>query len=124
MYEQIGGQAVIDKLVNDFYDVMASDPNAAAVMATHSGLEMSVTREKLRTFLSGWLGGPQLYLEKFGHPRLRMRHFPFKISQTEAMQWLYCMKLALEKSTIDPVTQEKLMAAFENVALMLKNQKD
>lgn len=124
MYEQIGGQAVIDKLVNDFYDVMASDPNAAAVMATHSGLEMSVTREKLRTFLSGWLGGPQLYLEKFGHPRLRMRHFPFKISQIEAMQWLYCMKLALEKSTIDPVTQEKLMAAFENVALMLKNQKD
>jgi hemoglobin len=124
MYEQIGGQAVIDKLVNDFYDIMSSDQSASAVFSTHAGLEMSVTREKLRTFLSGWLGGPQLYLEKFGHPRLRMKHFPFKISQTEAMQWLYCMKLALEKSSIEPVIQAKLMDAFENVALMLKNQQD
>ena len=122
MYEQIGGQKVIDQLVEDFYSIMRSHPEAEAVLATHAGRDMLGSREKLRSFLSGWLGGPQLYLEKFGHPRLRMRHFPFKIGEKEAAQWMFCMKEALKKSPIDLASQEKLLSALGDVALMLKNQ--
>lgn len=88
-------------------------------MATHAGRDVRESAEKLKFFLSGWTGGPQLYLEKHGHPRLRMRHSPFKIGAKEADQWLYCMRKALAKSSIEPGVQEELMAAFIPVAAML-----
>ena len=119
MYEKIGGLEVIDKLVNDFYEIMSTDPVAEDCFATHSGRDIRDSAEKLKYFLSGWTGGPQLYLEKHGHPRLRMRHFPFKIGPKEADQWLYCMRKALAKSTIDPGMQEQLLVAFEQVTTML-----
>lgn len=119
MYEKIGGLEVIDKLVNDFYEIMSTDPVAEDCFATHSGRDIRDSAEKLKYFLSGWTGGPQLYLEKHGHPRLRMRHFPFKIGPKEADQWLYCMRKALAKSTIDPGMQEQLMTAFSQVTEML-----
>ena len=119
MYEKIGGLEVIDKLVNDFYEIMSTDPVAEDCFATHSGRDIRDSAEKLKFFLSGWTGGPQLYLEKHGHPRLRMRHFPFKIGPKEADQWLYCMRKALAKSPIEPGMQEQLMVAFEQVTTML-----
>jgi hemoglobin len=119
MYEKIGGFEVIDKLVNDFYEIMSTDPVAEDCMATHSGRDIRDSAEKLKFFLSGWTGGPQLYLEKHGHPRLRMRHFPFKIGPKEADQWLYCMRKALLKSPIDPGIQEQLLNAFLQVTTML-----
>jgi hemoglobin len=119
MYEKIGGLEVIDKLVNDFYEMMSTDPVAEDCFATHLGRDIRESAEKLKFFLSGWTGGPQLYLEKHGHPRLRMRHFPFKIGPKEADQWLYCMRKALAKSTIDPGMQEELLVAFEQVTTML-----
>lgn len=119
MYDRIGGFEVIDKLVNDFYEIMSTDPVAEDCFATHSGIDIRSSAEKLKFFLSGWTGGPQLYLEKFGHPRLRMRHFPFKIGPKEADQWLYCMRQALAKSEIDPGVQEELMNAFGQVTAMI-----
>lgn len=119
MYEKIGGLDVIDKLVDDFYEIMSTDPAAQDCFATHSGRDIRISAEKLKYFLSGWTGGPQLYLEKYGHPRLRMRHFPFKIGAKEADQWLYCMRKALAKSPIEPGQQEALLNAFEQVTLML-----
>jgi hemoglobin len=119
MYNQIGGIEVIDKLVNDFYEIMSTDPVAEDCLATHSGRDIRESAEKLKAFLSGWTGGPQLYLEKYGHPRLRMRHFPFKIGPKEGDQWLYCMRKALAKSPIDPGVQEALMNAFGQVVTML-----
>lgn len=124
MYEKIGGLEVIDKLVNDFYEIMSTDPVAEDCFATHSGRDIRESAEKLKFFLSGWTGGPQLYLEKHGHPRLRMRHFPFKIGPKEADQWLYCMRKALTKSTIDPGMQEQLMTAFAQVTTMLTGNHD
>ena len=124
MYEKIGGLEVIDKLVNDFYEIMSTDPVAEDCFATHSGRDIRESAEKLKYFLSGWTGGPQLYLEKHGHPRLRMRHFPFKIGPKEADQWLYCMRKALAKSTIDPGMQEQLLVAFEQVTTMLTGTHD
>lgn len=119
MYEKIGGFDVIDKLVNDFYEIMSTDPVAEDCFATHSGRDIRDSAEKLKFFLSGWTGGPQLYLEKHGHPRLRMRHFPFRIGPKEADQWLYCMRKALAISAIEPGMQEKLLTAFEQVTTML-----
>lgn len=122
MYHRMGGIEVIDKLVNDFYEIMSTDPLAEEVFATHRGLEIRASAEKLKFFLSGWTGGPQLYLKKYGHPRLRMRHFPFKIGPKEADQWLYCMRKALAKSPIAPGEQEELLTAFGQLTQMLRNQ--
>lgn len=119
MYEAIGGQEVIDKLVDDFYEIMRTDPVAKDCLATHAGKDISESAHKLKFFLSGWLGGPQLYLEKFGHPRLRMRHQPFPIGLKEAEQWMYCMKLAMRKSTIPIEIQDQLYDSFIQVAQML-----
>jgi hemoglobin len=119
MYEKIGGMDVIDKLVDDFYEVMSTDVQAQDCFATHSGRDIKESAEKLKAFLSGWTGGPPLYMEKYGHPRLRMRHFPFKIGPKEGDQWLYCMRKALTKSPIDPGVQEELMTAFQHVTNML-----
>jgi len=119
MYDSVGGQEVIDQLVDDFYQIMATDPVAKDCFATHAGRDISESAHKLKYFLSGWLGGPQLYLEKFGHPRLRMRHNPFPIGVKEAEQWLYCMKKALAKSVIKPEIQEQMYGAFVQVATML-----
>ena len=122
MYDKIGGFEVIDKLVNDFYEIMSTDPVAEDCFATHSGRDIRDSAEKLKFFLSGWTGGPQLYLEKIGHPKLRMRHFPFKIGPKEADQWLYCMRKALAQSSIEPGVQEHLMVAFKNVTDMLSER--
>ena len=119
MYESVGGQEVIDKLVDDFYEIMATDPVAKDCLATHQGKDFSESAHKLKYFLSGWLGGPQLYVEAFGHPRLRMRHNPFPIGVKEAEQWLYCMKMALAKSTIGAELQVQMYEAFLQVAQML-----
>lgn len=122
MYQKLGGMDVIEKLVNDFYEIMSTDPVAEDCFATHSGRDIRESAEKLKFFLSGWTGGPQLYMEKYGHPRLRMRHFPFKIGPKEADQWLYCMRKALAKSEIEPGLQEQLMVGFKNVTDMLSGQ--
>ena len=124
MYEKIGGFDVIDRLVDDFYGIMSTDPVAQDCFATHSGRDIRESAEKLKFFLSGWTGGPQLYMEKYGHPRLRMRHFPFTIGVKEADQWLYCMRKALGRSPIDPGIQEQLMQSFEQVTEMLKGTRD
>lgn len=124
VYQRMGGFPVIDKLVDDFYEIMSTDPAAKDCFDTHEGRDIKKAGEKLKAFLSGWTGGPQLYLEKYGHPRLRMRHFRFKTTPLEGEQWLYCMRKALAKSSIDPVTQEELMHAFKHITNMLAENHD
>ena len=119
MFNEIGGEVVINKLVDDFYQIMSHDPNAKECFETHAGRDINDSAQKLKAFLSGWTGGPQLYLEKYGHPRLRMRHFPFKIGKREGEQWLYCMNETLKLSTISQSLQLQLMEAFKNVVQML-----
>jgi hemoglobin len=124
VYEKIGGLPVIDKLVDDFYQIMSTDPLAVECFATHAGREIRESAEKLKAFLSGWTGGPQLYLEKYGHPKLRMRHFPFKFGIKEGEQWLYCMKKALSISPIPSHLQEEMMNAFQGIVNMLVQGRD
>ncbi len=122
VYHRIGGEKFIGTLVDDFYHIMQTDPFAKDCLATHAGRNIQGSSEKLKAFLSGWLGGPQLFVEKYGHPRLRMRHFPFIIGESESEQWLYCMKVALEKSQLPQEEQNNLIEAFRGLTKLIKNR--
>src|SRR5215207_7082075 len=121
LYDLIGGEPGLRALVNRFYDVMDSSLEAERIRGFHAK-SLNQSREKLFMFLSGWSGGPQLYVERFGHPRLRMRHMPFAIGTVERDQWLWCMNKALEESQLDPQVVEYLKARFAETADFLRNQ--
>ncbi|HSH98935.1 MAG TPA: group II truncated hemoglobin, partial [Methyloradius sp.] len=93
-YELLGGAENgtenIRKLVETFYDLMDTDPKAKPIRAMHPA-DLTSAREKLFMFLTGWTGGPQLYIERYGHPFLRKRHMPFAIDESARDQWMYCM---------------------------------
>jgi hemoglobin len=100
---------------------MDASPEAQNIRRLH-GKSLNQSREKLFMFLSGWSGGPQLYVERFGHPRLRMRHMPFTIGTVERDQWLWCMNKALDESQLDPRVVEFLKVRFAETADFLRNQ--
>ena len=121
LYEMIGGESGLHSLVDRFYDIMDSAPEAAKIRSFHAK-SLKQSREKLFMFLSGWSGGPQLYVQRFGHPRLRMRHLPFSIGTIERDQWLWCMNKALEESRLDPRVVALLKVRFAEVADFMRNQ--
>jgi hemoglobin len=120
LYEMLGGETGLRSLVDRFYDLMDSSPEAATIRAFHAN-SLKQSREKLFMFLSGWSGGPQLYVERFGHPRLRMRHMPFVIGTVERNQWLWCMNKALDESQLYPRVVEYLKVRFAEVADFMRN---
>jgi hemoglobin len=121
IYELIGGESGLRALVNRFYDLMDSAPEAARIRAFHpKSLEQS--REKLIMFLSGWSGGPPLYVERFGHPRLRLRHLPFLIGNQERDEWLWCMRSALGETSFPPDTVAYLNQRFAEIADSMRNR--
>ena len=123
MYEMLGGEAGLRSLVDRFYDIMDSSPEAERIRSFHAK-SLKQSREKLFLFLCGWSGGPQLYVERFGHPRLRMRHMPFPIGSVERDQWLWCMNKALDESRLDARLVELLKKRFAEVADFMRNQPD
>jgi len=124
-YELLGGDASakenIRQLVDTFYDVMDSDVKAADLRAIHSA-DLTEAREKLFMFLTGWTGGPQLYIERYGHPRLRARHMPFAIGESERDQWMYCMISAMHKIGIEEPLLTKLATQLYGVADFMRNK--
>lgn len=120
-YERLGGEKSVRELVNRFYDLMDSRPDTLELRRIHAP-DLSDARNKLFMFLSGWLGGPSLYIEKFGHPRLRQRHMPFAIGELERDQWMLCIHQAMLEMNIDSVLQEELYAALYKTADFMRNQ--
>ena len=120
-YELIGGDAGVRRLVDRFYDLMDSAPEAATIRRLHAA-SLKASRDKLRLFLTGWTGGPQLYVEKFGHPKLRMRHFPFAISSRERDEWLWCMDRALDEQEMPAALREALRRRLHDLADHMRNQ--
>ena len=120
-YELIGAESGVRELVDRFYDYMDAEPEAADVRAMHAN-SLRASREKLFLFLSGWLGGPDLYVRKYGHPMLRRRHLPFAIGQRERDQWMHCMRRALDDMSLDPALKSKLEKAFRATADHMRNQ--
>ena len=120
-YERIGGEEKIRALVTRFYDHMDELPETYGIRKLHAE-DLSGSRQKLYDFLTGWMGGPQLYVEKHGHPMLRRRHLPFPIGDSERDQWMYCMRLALNEVVEDEKLRAELLQAFTKVADHMRNQ--
>lgn len=120
-YDLLGGADGVRRLVDRFYDLMDSAPEAAVVRALHAR-SLKSSRDKLYMFLSGWTGGPQLYMEKHGHPRLRMRHFPFSIGARERDEWLWCMRRALDEHELPEELREDLWHRFMILADHMRNR--
>ena len=122
-FELLGGVTQVRNLVEHFYDVMDSDPKAATIRAMHPA-DLTPAREKLFMFLTGWTGGPQLYMERYGHPRLRARHLPFSIGEVERDQWMYCMVRAMHIMQIEEPVMVKLAEALWGVADFMRNRQE
>ncbi len=120
-YEWVGGDARVRALVDRFYDLMDLEPAYRELRAAH-GSTLDEARDKLHWFLSGWLGGPDLYIERFGHPRLRMRHMPFSIGILERDQWVACMHQAMTEVQLDPALIERLTESFMRTADWMRNR--
>jgi hemoglobin len=121
LFTRIGGEAVVRRLVDTFYDLMDRLPEARTIRALHPPT-LDGSRDKLHWFLVGWMGGPPLYIERFGHPRLRARHLPFAIGVAERDAWLRCMNEALERCIDDAAARAVLVEALAQLADHMRNQ--
>jgi len=120
-FEALGGEPQVEALVERFYDLMELDPAYAALRAVH-GPDLTQARQKLSWFLCGWLGGPQHYTERFGHPRLRMRHMPYTIGILERDQWLACMDQAMTEVGMAEAVRLRLRDSFFQTADWMRNR--
>jgi hemoglobin len=120
-FELLGGEPGVRALVDRFYDLMDLEPQFAGLRALHPGA-LDGSRDKLSWFLCGWLGGPDHYVERFGHPRLRARHLPYPIGIAERDQWLACMGLALQDLAVDETLATRLLQAFFGTADWMRNR--
>lgn len=114
-YNQLGGEAAVRKLVDRFYDLMDQNKDSITIREMHPH-DLGESRDKLFEFLSGFLGGPSLYHQKRGHPKLRMRHLPFQIDEQARDAWLSCMNQSLEELTDDKLLLMQLKASFYKTA--------
>jgi len=120
-YAAIGGEQAILSLVDRFYFYMDTLPEAQGLRAIHQP-SLASAKSKLFKFLSGWLGGPNLFIEEFGHPMLRARHLPFAIGEAERDQWMLCMNKALDEITMDPRLKTNIQNALQQLSTHMINQ--
>ncbi len=120
-YELLGGEAKLRELIARFYDLMDLEPDYAGIRKLHPP-SIEGSRKKLFMFLSGWLGGPQLYAEKYGHPMLRARHLHVGIGLAERDQWMACMQRAMEETGVEEGLRQGLYNAFFKTADWMRNR--
>ena len=116
-----GGEPGVRALVDAFYDHMDLDEVFAGIRKLHPAT-LDGSRDKLYWFFCGWLGGPNHYVERFGHPRLRARHLPFPIAEAQRDAWLACMRAALADCAIDARPSAWLMAQLSGTADWMRNR--
>lgn len=121
VYDALGGEHGIRRLVDRFYDLMDLEPAYRGIRGLHP-VNLDGSRDKLHWFLCGWTGGPPLYVERFGHPRLRARHLPYPIGIAERDQWLACMRQAMAEEGIEPGFAARLDQAFFGTADWMRNR--
>lgn len=122
-YEMLGGDAGVRHLVDRFYDLVDEVPEYHGIRKLHPQ-DLAGSRDKLYLFLSGWLGGPPLYVEKYGHPMLRARHLPYSIGVPERDAWLACMLQAMEDSGVEESLRAALLKAFFGTADWMRNRRE
>ncbi len=122
LYELIGGEAGLLKLIKTFYDIVETEPEGQKLLLLHlRGHGVNHSRMEQFNFLSGFLGGPKLYIEKYGHSNIRAIHEHVEIDTAVKDIWLKCMASAIDKSAISKDTKDKLMSNFTAVAERLVN---
>ena len=117
MYERLG-ETNLGLLVDRFYDLVFQHPQIARLFKT----DKEEIKEKQRLFLTQFLGGPAVYSERFGHPRLRARHLPHPIAEEDAVAWLSCMSTAITSLPIEEAMKDELFKRFVPTALFMVNQ--
>lgn len=122
-FDALGGEDGVRALVNRFYDLMDASPEAAHIRALHAA-SLKSSREKLTLYLTGWTGGPQLYMQKYGHPMLRARHLPFPIGSRERDEWLWCMERALSEHEMPDEVRQFLLSKLRPLADHMRNRAD
>ncbi len=120
-FDLVGGEQNVRKLVDRFYDLMDEDPDYFAIRKLHPS-SLSGSREKLFKFLMGWLGGPPLYEQEYGHPRLRARHLPYAIASAERDQWMACMIRAMDDVGLEESLRKRLAQSFFQTADWMRNK--
>jgi hemoglobin len=120
-YDALGGADRLRALVVAFYEEMDRNEAYATIRGLHPP-DLARSREKLSEFLSGWMGGPPLYVQKYGHPRLRARHAPFPIGERERDEWLACMASALDSCGVGGELRAFLDARFAHLANFMRNR--
>ena len=123
VFELIWGEPQVRALVDRFYDLMDLDEDLRELRAAH-GPSLDNARDRLFWFLCGWMGGPDHYVSKFGHPRLRARHLPFSIGSVERDQWVTCMGRAMQDIGVESNLADRLLASFFNTADWMRNRAD
>ena len=121
VFESIGGEGAVRALVDRFYDLMDLEPAYRELRALHPK-SLDGSRDKLHWFLCGWMGGPQHYVERFGHPMLRARHLPFAIGIRERDQWVACMQQAMHEQAVDETLAQRLAQSFFGTADWMRNR--
>lgn len=119
-YQLMGGEETVRRLANRFYDIMETAPQAAELYAIHP-LPLDTIRQKFFEFLSGWLGGPPLFEKKYGHPRLRARHMPFRVNEQLRDQWMFCMNQALDEVVENDMLREGIRQSIGQLASHMIN---
>ncbi len=120
-FVRLGGEAGVRTVVDRFYDLMDLDSGYVGIRALHPA-DMSGSRDKLFWFLCGWLGGPDHYITRFGHPMLRARHLPYTIGISERDQWMACMMQAMQDLNMAPDLAEDLANALYGTADWMRNR--
>lgn len=120
-FQMLGGAEKIRDIVERFYDIMDSDSRAAGIRAMHAQ-DLTEAREKLFMFLTGWTGGPQLYIERYGHPQLRARHLPFPVDESARDQWMYCMIKSLHENAVEEPVLTRLASVLYELADFMRNR--
>lgn len=120
-FQRVGGEAGVRRLVDRFYDLMDLEPAFQQLRALHP-TPLDGSRDKLHWFLCGWLGGPNRYVERFGHPMLRARHLPYAIGNAERDQWMACMRQAMDECRLEPDLAAALAQAFQGTADWMRNR--
>lgn len=120
-YEAVGGEPTFRKLVDTFYAGVADDP---VLRALYPEADLGPAAERLRMFLEQYWGGPSTYSEQRGHPRLRMRHAPFKVGPTERDAWLTHMRVAVDSLDLEPSLHDTLWEYLERAAMFMVNSSD
>jgi hemoglobin len=120
-YLELGGEERVRELAEAFYDIIETE---SPVIREMLPANTANTRKKLFMYLTGWLGGPPLYEQRWGHPRLRMRHMPFAIGTAEAEEWMRCMRLAFDRVSVDDPLRSFLDMKLGDLALHMRNRRD